>query len=66
VAAARRTPAGDLLLLLVAICALGYLLVPSLAVLGPEWLIRTSLARTVCALAPLAAAGIASRRLRAG
>jgi hypothetical protein len=65
-AAGRRTPAGDRLLLLASICALAYLLVPSLAVLGPDWLIRTSLARTVCALAPLAAAGIASRRIRAG
>jgi hypothetical protein len=61
VAAGRRTPAGDRLLLLASVCALAYLLVPSLAVLGPDWLIRTSLARTVCALAPLAAAGIAIR-----
>ncbi len=65
-AAGRRTPAGDRLLLLVVICALGYLLVTSLAVLGPDWLIRTSLARTVCALAPLAAAALASRRICAG
>ena len=65
VAAGRRTPAGDRLLLLASICAAAYLLVPSLAVLGPEWLIRTSLARTVSALAPLAAAGIAVR-LRSG
>lgn len=61
VAAGRRTPAGDRLLLLVAICSLAYLLLPSLAVLGPDWLIRTSLARTVSALAPLAAAALASR-----
>ncbi len=61
VAAGRRAPAGDRLLLLASACAFAYLLVPSLAVLGPDWLIRTSLARTACALAPLAAAGIASR-----
>jgi hypothetical protein len=61
VAAGRRAPAGDRLLLLASICAAAYLLVPSLAVLGPDWLIRTSLARTVCALAPLAAAGVALR-----
>ena len=61
VAAGRREPAGDRLLLLASICAVAYLLVPSLAVLGPDWLIRTSLARIVSALAPLAAAGIALR-----
>ncbi len=61
VAVGRRVPAGGRLLLLASLCALAYLLVPSLAVLGPEWLIRTSFARTVCALAPLAAAGIACR-----
>jgi hypothetical protein len=61
VAVGRRAAAGDRLLLLASVCALAYLLVPSLAVLGPDWLIRNSLARTVCALAPLAAAGIATR-----
>jgi hypothetical protein len=30
-------------------------------VLGPAWLISTSFARTTAALAPLAAAGLASR-----
>lgn len=60
-AAGRRAPAGDRLLLLASICAVAYLLVPSLAVPGPAWLIRTSLARTVCALSPLAAAGLAAR-----
>ncbi len=60
-AAGHRAPAGDRLLLLASICAVAYLLVPSLAVLGPDWLVRTSLARIVCALAPLAAAGIAVR-----
>src|SRR6266545_2785603 len=62
----RRNSAGDRLLLLVSICAAAYLLVPSLAVLGPDWLIRMSFARTVSALAPLAAAAIASRHICAG
>jgi hypothetical protein len=61
IAAGRRGPAGDRLLLLASLCAAAYLLVPSLAVLGPDWLIRTSFARTVSALAPLTAAAIAVR-----
>lgn len=66
IGAGRRSSAGDRLLLLASICAAAYLLLPSLAVLGPDWLIRTSFARTVSALAPLAAAAIASRRASAG
>ncbi len=66
IAAGRREPAGDRLLLLAFFCAAVYLLVPSLAVLGPDWLIRTSFARTVSALAPLATAAIASRFVRTG
>jgi hypothetical protein len=66
IGAGRRSSAGDRLLLLASICAAAYLLLPSLAVLGPEWLIRMSFARTVSALAPLAAAAIASRRIGAG
>ncbi len=67
-AAGRPTPAGDRLLLLALLCALAYLLAPAIAVLGPDWLIRASFARTVSALAPLAAAGIALRlrSLKAG
>ncbi len=61
VGAGRRSSAGDRLLLLASICATAYLLLPSLAVLGPDWLIRMSFARTVSALAPLAAAALASR-----
>src|SRR6266540_3171244 len=61
IGAGRRSPAGDRLLLLASICAAAYLLLPSLAVLGPDWLIRMSFARTVSALAPLAAAALASR-----
>jgi len=67
-AAGRPTPAGDRLVLLALLCALAYLLAAAIAVLGPDWLIRTSFARTVSALAPLAAAGIALRlrSLKAG
>jgi len=61
IAAGRSAPAGNRLLALAILCCLAYLLAPSLAALGPDWLIRTSFARTVCALAPLAAAAIASR-----
>jgi len=43
-------------------CALAaYLLLPAFAVRGPEWLVRTTLDRTVSALVPLAAAAIALR-----
>lgn len=38
-----------------------YLLIPALAVLGPDWLARTTLPRTSAALAPLVAAGLAVR-----
>jgi hypothetical protein len=61
IAGGRSRPAGNRLLALALICALAYLLLPSLAFLGPEWLIRTSFARTVSALAPLTAAAIAIR-----
>jgi hypothetical protein len=61
IGAGRHSSAGDRLLALVSICAAAYLLLPSLSVLGPDWLIRNSFARTVSALAPLAAAAIASR-----
>jgi hypothetical protein len=61
VGSGRSIPRGNRLLALSLICTLAYLLIPSLVVLGPEWLIRTSFARTVSALAPLTAAAIASR-----
>ena len=61
VAAGRGSSAGNRLLVLALVCAAVYMLLPSLAVLGPEWMIRTSFARTTSALAPLAAAGIALR-----
>ena len=56
-----RPSLAKLTLILGAGSAAAYLLLPSLALLGPEWLIRTSFARTVSALAPLAAAAIAIR-----
>ena len=60
-AAGRPAPAGDRILELVLFCGLAYMLVPALAVLGPDWLIRSSFARTVSALAPLTAAALALR-----
>jgi hypothetical protein len=64
IGAGRSRSAGNRLLALALICALAYLLLPALALLGPEWLIRTSFARTVSALAPLTAAAIALRLAR--
>ena len=59
--AGRSDPSGNRMLGLAGLCCLAYLVLPSFAVLGPEWLIRTSFARTASALAPLAAAGVAIR-----
>ena len=61
IAAGRENPAGTRLLILGLLCAAAYMLLPSLAVLTPDWMIRYSFARTTSALAPLAAAGIALR-----
>jgi hypothetical protein len=61
IATGRGNPAGTRLLVLGLLCAAAYMLLPSLAVLGPDWMIRYSFARTTSALAPLAAAGIALR-----
>ena len=60
-AAGRRTPHGDRILALAAASFTAYLLLPVLAVMGPAWLISTSLARTTTALAPMVAAGITAR-----
>jgi hypothetical protein len=60
-AVGRPLPAGERLLALAACAVAAYLFLPSLAVLGPAWLVRTSFARTTAALAPLVAAGIAVR-----
>jgi hypothetical protein len=61
IGAGRSIPRGNRLLALSLVCALAYLLLPTLAILGPEWLIRTSFARTVSALAPLTTAAVAAR-----
>ena len=66
-AAGRPAPFADRLLAMAAAAALAYLLLPALGVypsrpeLGPIFLVHTALGRTVAALAPLAAAGIAGR-----
>jgi hypothetical protein len=61
VALGRRVGEGEWMLGLCA-CALGaYVLLPVVAVRGPEWLVANSLARTTAALAPLAAAAVAIR-----
>lgn len=60
-AAGRPTPAGARLLSLAACGLAAYVLLPALAVAGPAWLVETSLARTVSALGPLVAAGVAVR-----
>jgi hypothetical protein len=60
-AAGRREPAGDRLLVLAAIPLAVYAVLPALCVFGPEWLARTAFARTAAALAPLTAAGVAVR-----
>ena len=59
--AGRRSPAGSRLLTLAACGFAAYVFLPALAVAGPAWLVRTAFARTVSALAPLVAAGIALR-----
>jgi hypothetical protein len=61
IAAGRHEASGYRMLALAGLCFLAYLLVPAFAVLGPEWLIRTSLVRTTSALAPLVAAAVAIR-----
>ncbi|HEY1435088.1 MAG TPA: hypothetical protein VGG65_06910 [Thermoanaerobaculia bacterium] len=61
IAAGGRVPAGNRLLLLAAVALAAYLVIPSLAVLGPAWLIETTLRRTAAALVPLLAAAIGVR-----
>jgi hypothetical protein len=67
IGAGHSRPAGNRLLALALISAAVYLLLPSFAVAGPEWLVRTSFARTSSALAPLMTGAIAIRlaKLRA-
>jgi hypothetical protein len=61
----RRAPEGSWLLVLAGAGFAAYLLLPTFAVRGPDWLITTSLARTSAGLAPLAAAAVAIRWRRA-
>jgi hypothetical protein len=61
VASGSRTPASDRLLLLAACALCAYLALPVFAILGPAWLVETTLGRTAAALAPLLAAGVALR-----
>jgi hypothetical protein len=60
--AGRPSPAGARVLSLAACGFAAYVFLPSLAVAGPAWLVQTAFARTVSALAPLVAAGVAARR----
>jgi hypothetical protein len=61
IATGRRSPPGARLLALAAGAFGAYLFLPALAVAGPTWLVETAFFRTVAALAPLVAAGIAVR-----
>jgi hypothetical protein len=61
IAAGSRSRCGGLLLLLAGLGAALYLCVPAVAVAGPSWLVRTALARTLAALAPLVATAVALR-----
>jgi hypothetical protein len=60
-AVGRPSPAGNRLLVLAACGFAAYVFLPALAVAGPRWLVQTAFARTVSALAPLVAAGVAIR-----
>lgn len=63
----RRTPRADRLLALAACAAVAYLALPAFGVLpghpeaGPLFLVRTAVGRTLSALGPLVAAGLAGR-----
>lgn len=59
--AGRSSAAGNRLMVLAACGFAAYVLLPVLAVAGPAWLVQTAFARTVSALAPLVAAGLAVR-----
>lgn len=61
IAAGRPSPAGNRLLVLAACGVAAYLFLPALAVAGPKWLVATAFTRTMSALAPLVAAGVAIR-----
>jgi hypothetical protein len=63
----KRTPWADRLLMLAACAAVAYVVLPALGVFpghperGPLFLVRTAVGRTLSALGPLVAAGIAGR-----
>jgi hypothetical protein len=57
----RRAAEGGWMLVLGACGLAAYLLLPAFAVRGPEWLVTTSLPRTLAGLVPLAAAAVAVR-----
>jgi len=63
----RRTPWADRLLAIAACAAAAYLFLPSLGLypghpeMGPLFLVRTAVGRTLSALGPLVAAGLAGR-----
>jgi hypothetical protein len=59
--AGRPSPAAARLLGLAAVPLAAYAILPAFCVFGPDWLVRTSFARTASALAPLAAAALALR-----
>jgi hypothetical protein len=61
-----RAPVADRLLALAASGLAAYLLLPALAVRGPDWLVETTLIRISAGLAPLVAAAIALRFASAG
>lgn len=57
----RSRVAGDRILAVSALAVAAYLLLPAIAVRGPDWLVRTTFVRTAAALAPAIAAGVAVR-----
>lgn len=61
IGAGASSPAGARLLVLAACGLAVYVGLPAFAVEGPDWLVRTAFVRTVSALAPLVAAGVALR-----
>ena len=61
IATGFRNLSGDRLLVLTAAGLLAYVLLPVFAVLGPAWLVETTLLRTASALVPLVGAGLAVR-----
>jgi hypothetical protein len=60
-ACGRRIAWADRLLVLGLVSLAAYLTLPAFAVMGPAWLVQTTLSRTTAALVPLAAAALAGR-----